>query len=191
MCVRVASCVDKACVWFADKHAGCKFTIASDEPITLQDRVAVDFLENQQTNNMVTLLTAVGTNSSSIADKVHQQGVNSCHIDSLEVYRGRKKAIEISHDGLSINKNGSIQVMLTLMLNVNYDNVLLIFQINEAGIMYSIDEFKGELYRMNVTCSEDENLESGCLFLKIIGVSNVNKSWSYVALYVCIKCNTL
>ena len=41
--------------------------------------------------------------------------------------------------------------------------------------MYSIDEFKGELYRMNVTCSKDENEESGCLFLKIIGVSNINK----------------
>ena len=54
--------------------------------------------------------------------------------------------------------------------------------------MYSIDEFKGELYRMNVICSEDE---SGCLFLKIIGVSNVSKGQSYIALYVCIKCNTL
>ena len=80
----------------------------------------MDFLENQQTNNTVTLLRAVGSNSSSVAvirDKVHQQGVNSCHIDSLEVYRGRKKAIEISHDGFSINENGSIQVMPTLMFN--------------------------------------------------------------------------
>ena len=117
MCVRVASYVDKTHVWFADKHAGCKFTIASDESITLQDhiyRVAVDVLENQQINNTVTLLIAVGTNSSSIIDKVHQQGVNSCRIDNLEVYRGRKKAIEINHDGFSINQNGNIQVMPTL-----------------------------------------------------------------------------
>ncbi len=43
--------------------------------------------------------------------------------------------------------------------------------------MYNIDEFKGELYRMNVTCYDDEDLErgSGCPFLKIIGVSNVEK----------------
>jgi hypothetical protein len=45
--------------------------------------------------------------------------------------------------------------------------------------MYSIDEFKGELYRMNVTCYDDEDLKrgsgSGCLFLKIIGVSDVKK----------------
>ena len=117
--------MDKTHVWFADKHAGCKFTIASDESITLQDhRVAVDFLENQQTNNTVTLLIATGTNSSSkavIIDKVHQQGVNSCRIDNLEVYRGRKKAIEINHDGFSINQNGNIQVMPTLMFNVKHN----------------------------------------------------------------------
>ena len=107
----------------ADKHAGCKFTIASAESKTPQDSIAVNFLESQQINNTVTLLTATGRNSSSIAVityKVHQQGVNSCHIDSLEVYRGRKKAIEISHDGFSINKDGSIQVMPILICMTVY-----------------------------------------------------------------------
>jgi hypothetical protein len=97
----------------ADKHAGCKFTIGS---ITVQnhDRIAVNFSENQQ-NNTMTVLTATGTNSSSIAFityGVHHGGVNSCHIDSLEVYRGRKKVIKINHDGFSIDRNGSIQVRL-------------------------------------------------------------------------------
>ena len=33
-----------------------------------------------------------------------------CQISSLEVYRGRQRAIEISHQGFSLNGNGSIEV---------------------------------------------------------------------------------
>ena len=33
-----------------------------------------------------------------------------CQISSLEVYRGREQAIEISHQGFSLNDNGSIEV---------------------------------------------------------------------------------
>ena len=41
-----------------------------------------------------------------------KQLVNSsfCHISSLEVYRGRDQAIEISHEGFSLSGNGSIEV---------------------------------------------------------------------------------
>ena len=40
------------------------------------------------------------------------QPVNNtlCHISSLEVYRGREQAIEISHDGFSLTENGTINV---------------------------------------------------------------------------------
>ena len=40
------------------------------------------------------------------------QLVNSslCYISSLEVYRGRDQAIEISHQGFSLNNNGNIEV---------------------------------------------------------------------------------
>ena len=40
------------------------------------------------------------------------QLVNSslCHISSLEVYRGRHQAIEISHQGFSLSENGSVKV---------------------------------------------------------------------------------
>ena len=40
------------------------------------------------------------------------QPVNSsvCHISSLEVYRGREQAIEISHQGFSLSSNGTIEV---------------------------------------------------------------------------------
>ena len=33
-----------------------------------------------------------------------------CHISSLEVYRGREQAIEISHEGFSLNENGNTEV---------------------------------------------------------------------------------
>ena len=41
-----------------------------------------------------------------------KQPVNSsfCQISSLEVYRGREQAIEISHEGFSLNGSGSIEV---------------------------------------------------------------------------------
>ena len=35
---------------------------------------------------------------------------SACHLDSLEVYRGREQAIEISHDGFSLTENGTIEV---------------------------------------------------------------------------------
>ena len=40
------------------------------------------------------------------------QRVNSsfCNISSLEVYRGRKRAIEINHQGFSLNDSGSVEV---------------------------------------------------------------------------------
>ena len=37
-----------------------------------------------------------------------------CHIASLEVYRGREQAIEISHEGFSLNQNGNIEVKMLL-----------------------------------------------------------------------------
>ena len=43
------------------------------------------------------------------------QPVNSifCNISSLEVYRGREQAIEISHQGFFINDSGSIEVRVS------------------------------------------------------------------------------
>ena len=40
------------------------------------------------------------------------QTINSsaCHISSLEVYRGMKQEIKISHNGFSLNDNGTIEV---------------------------------------------------------------------------------
>ena len=46
------------------------------------------------------------------------------------------------------------------------------FQINPP-LGYSIDEYTGELYRMNLSCSSSGGglPESGCLFFKVIGMT--------------------
>ena len=36
---------------------------------------------------------------------------SNCSISSLEVYQGRKKTIEISHEGFSVSDNGGIKVI--------------------------------------------------------------------------------
>ena len=51
------------------------------------------------------------------------------------------------------------------------------FQINPP-LGYSIDEYTGELYRMNLSCNGSdgglpETAESGCLFFKVIGMANI------------------
>ena len=98
----------------ADKHAGCMFTIASVGSVTSHDMIAV-YMESHQ-NNSITLKTA-DTNLSSVGiityRKQYREVNNSLdyHIESVEVYRGKKKVTEISHDGFSINENGSIEVI--------------------------------------------------------------------------------
>ena len=39
-----------------------------------------------------------------------QLNSSTCQISSLEVYRGREQAIEISHQGFSLSDSGTIQV---------------------------------------------------------------------------------
>ena len=53
------------------------------------------------------------------------QLVNSsfCNISSLEVYRGREEAIEISHEGFSLNKNGNIEVEVIICANPYYSTL--------------------------------------------------------------------
>ena len=45
-----------------------------------------------------------------------QLNSSTCQISSLEVYRGRQQAIEISHQGFSLSNNGNIQVQQLLQL---------------------------------------------------------------------------
>jgi hypothetical protein len=60
------------------------------------------------------------------------QPVNSslCYISSLEVYRGRQLAIEISHQGFSLRDNGSIEVCRFIQLMGLHTNNLRVIIID-------------------------------------------------------------
>ena len=102
----------------------CSLAItASEEPLIYRLIISIQ-LYTQQSNNSVES-TAAHTLSSqyTITDAVviHEQNlmkVNSsfCHIASLEVYRGREQAIEISHQGFTLSYGGTIEV---LIININ------------------------------------------------------------------------
>ena len=54
-----------------------------------------------------------------VVHREHVQSVNTintsfCHISSLEVYRGRNKAIEIDPSGFSFGQSGTIVVITQL-----------------------------------------------------------------------------
>ena len=47
-------------------------------------------------------------------------------------------------------------------------------QVNSTLLAYSVEDLKGELYRMNLSCPGEQGLpESGCLFFKVAGVANI------------------
>jgi hypothetical protein len=104
------------------------------------------------------------------------QLVNSsfCHISSLEVYRGRDQAIEISNQGFSLSENGSIKVhkyslrMHTIQSHT-YLELQLLLQITTGELGYDPEDYIGELFHMNLSCSSGGLPESGCLFFKAAG----------------------
>ena len=86
--------------------AGCGASIPSMEPII---PIAADL--TSQSSSTIYLVTTITAASRFIFNDTNQS-VNSsfCQISSLEVYRGREQAIEISHQGFSLSDNGSIEV---------------------------------------------------------------------------------
>ena len=164
------------------KYTGCVFAIA---PVGYNNIMLAVYMDNHQSiNNVITLMT-VDTNSSKsvavITYRERYEEANSsldCHIDSLEVYRGRQQVTEIRHNGFSINENGSIEVIASLSHDVFQIPNAFFFklQIDQEVVVYNIEDFKGELYRMNVTCNSSDNItRRGCLFFKVIGVSNITR----------------
>ena len=89
-------------------------------PIGFQNHHMIAVYMESHQSHTITLKTADTNASRSVAvitNRKQYGEVNSsldCHIDSLEVYRGMKKVTEISHDGFSINENGSIEVIALL-----------------------------------------------------------------------------
>ena len=42
-------------------------------------------------------------------------------------------------------------------------------------LIYEFEEYMGELYRMNLSCSGGELPASGCLFFKVFGTANISE----------------
>ena len=80
-----------------------RVTLFFDQNNTGLDMTAATF-NNMLTESKVTIVTKNNTH----------QSVNGSyyHISGLEVYRGRKQAIEISLDGFSLSNRGTIEVRL-------------------------------------------------------------------------------
>ena len=91
----------------------CPFAITpAGEPWPLEQRLSVQIImgnSRMQTFNS----TGKTTNATVINTNSTEKLVNSsiCNISSLEVYRGREQAIEISHDGFILDNSGSIEVI--------------------------------------------------------------------------------
>ena len=88
---------------------GCSHAVV---PIEESHLTAIVFIDSLNTS----IVTHLRADSRDQISRFHfsetLQALNNsfCQVASLEVYRGREQAIEISHDGFSLNDNGSIEV---------------------------------------------------------------------------------
>ena len=94
-------------------HSGCSDAIVPTSSQYLTTVAVFDSI------SAITYLTTGAENGDTYKMfKINEtdQLVNSslCQISSLEVYRGRDRAIEISHQGFSLSENGSIKVYCSL-----------------------------------------------------------------------------
>ena len=87
----------------------CSATVIPAVPSTNLTAIA-DF-DSATMSNVTSLQEAPGI-TTKFKFNITDQPVNSsfCHIASLEVYRGRKQAIQISHYGFSLSINGNVNV---------------------------------------------------------------------------------
>jgi hypothetical protein len=45
---------------------------------------------------------------------------------------------------------------------------------NADNLAYNADEYRGELYRMNISCFTEGLPSSGCLYFKVLGTAMIN-----------------
>lgn len=163
-------------------HADCGFAItASGEASIYRLVLNISYHQNLTDSEVLTAATLNSTNNPVDTvvtvrnQQMEQVSVLNCQwqIASLEVYRGRKLSIPISHDGFSLNNRKTIEV---INLSYNYYSCSsFCYQINHTRLAYGIGEFKGELYRMNLSCSNVSEVSESrlCLFFKVAGVTSI------------------
>ena len=103
-------------------NTDCNFAITTREDIVPSIYRSILIISYQELNNSTVSTNAITVNSqgTDAADAVvvlkdQQMQINNngsfCAISSLEVYRGRDQAIEISHQGFSLGDGGIIEVL--------------------------------------------------------------------------------
>ena len=173
-------------MYYACKFVECKsFELTPSGNQTLR-RLAVIISEGGTATTYNSKQKSTHAKVTSIKNKAHVND-SSCHIASLEVYRGKEQAIEISHDGFSLGDRGTIEVSHSThpmsMCVFNCGKVYHAPQINRDRLAYSFEEYVGELYRMNLSCFVGELPESGCLFFKVIGETNITERTYALTVY--------
>ena len=90
---------------------GCKsFTLtSSEEPNVTKLALCID-----EEKGIKLLNSTLHVSNARVTAVSNQKHVSSsiCHIASLEVYRGREEAIEISHSGFFLTKRGTLEVSI-------------------------------------------------------------------------------
>ena len=95
--------------------AECPFAITPSSELNIS-KLALRFIFDNETSSTTGGQTIASNGDDIIAvlvvHKTTQMSVNNsvCNISSLEVYRGRQQSYEISKDGFSLSKNGTIEV---------------------------------------------------------------------------------
>ena len=90
----------------------CSFVITPFGEIGLTQRLLLRIEITGTSTTAQTLKTNDGIVDAIVTFRSREEQVNGslCQISSLEVYRGRDQAIEISHQGFSLSDNGTIEV---------------------------------------------------------------------------------
>ena len=88
---------------------GCSHSVVSND-LEASHLVAVASINTDLSNISYLLIRDINIPERFYFNGTNQSVDNCCHIDSLEVYRGREQAIEISHDGFSLTENGTVEV---------------------------------------------------------------------------------
>ena len=113
-------------------YSGCNFVIVPrEEPSHLRLTLTFDHQSDTEVEQIMTAVTVKSDNTTFTDativknnDSEHPSvniSLSYCNISSLEVYRGRKQAIEISHDGFSLSDRGAIQVRLLIRIQLFLD----------------------------------------------------------------------
>ena len=93
------------------EHSECRFfaLTPSQEPMVESLRLALFFKERKTALTFDSKAKIANASIISTSNQAHTDG-SLCQINSLQVYRGKKQATEISHNGFFLSAKGAFEV---------------------------------------------------------------------------------